>query len=347
MSGIVVENLSMHYGRDPASPPVIRDIGFDIPRGTLATLLGPSGCGKTTLLRLIAGLETPTAGRIRIDGRDVTGLGPAQRNLSLMFQSYALFPHLDVAGNVMYGLRRAGLSPAQARPRALALLEQVGLQGLQARFPDELSGGQQQRVALARALVLEPSVLLFDEPLSNLDTRLRRAMREEIRALQQRLQLTVVYVTHDQTEALAVSDQIIVLDGGRIAQRGTPAELYENPATAFVAGFMGEALLLPGTLDAQGEVRLGPLRLQARRPLPAGAVQVLVRPQAWVIGEPGSGLPARLLRRTYLGSHFEYSFETSFGPVLVVCADLARPLDPGVERGLSLSDPKVSVVTVS
>ncbi|HEX9558348.1 MAG TPA: ABC transporter ATP-binding protein, partial [Reyranella sp.] len=194
----------------------VAGVSFTVEAGTLVTLLGPSGCGKTTTLRMIAGLELPSAGRILIAGRDVTNLGATQRDVSMVFQSYALFPHMSVLDNVCYGLRRSGLGRKEAADRARDGLAQVGLTGFEERQPSELSGGQQQRVAVARALVLEPAVLLFDEPLSNLDARLRRQMREEIRELQQRLGLTVVYVTHDQQEAMAVSDRIIVMNAGRI-----------------------------------------------------------------------------------------------------------------------------------
>ena len=224
----------------------MKGISFTVPKGTLTTILGPSGCGKTTTLRMIAGLEAPTGGQIFIDGVDVTTLGPAERNVSMVFQSYALFPHMNVLANVAYGLSVSGVNKAETKQRAHAAMATVGLTGFDERLPSELSGGQQQRVALARALVLEPAVLLFDEPLSNLDARLRRSMREEIRALQQRLGLTVAYVTHDQSEALAVSDQIIVMDHGVIAQAGTPHDLYERPGSEFVAGFMGEAMLFDG-----------------------------------------------------------------------------------------------------
>ena len=228
-SGIVFSNVTKRYGTDPSAPLAVQGVSFEVPRGTLTTILGPSGCGKTTTLRMIAGLESPTSGQIIIAGKDVTTLGPAQRNVSMMFQSYALFPHMSVVENVMYGLRMSGIAQDPARPQAVEALRNVGLVGYDDRLPSELSGGQQQRVALARALVLEPAVLLFDEPLSNLDARLRREMREEIRTLQQRLQLTVAYVTHDQSEAHAVSDQIIVMNHGLIAQRGTPQDAQGPP----------------------------------------------------------------------------------------------------------------------
>ena len=236
--GIELRAVSKRYG-DASAPLVVDAVSISVRRGTLTTLLGPSGCGKTTTLRMIAGLEAPTSGRIVISGRDVTDVPASERDVSMVFQSYALFPHMSVLANVAYGLDVAGLARAQARERARAAMATVGLVGLDERVPGELSGGQQQRVALARALVLEPAVLLFDEPLSNLDARLRRSMREEIRGLQQRLGLTVAYVTHDQEEAMAVSDQIIVMDHGRIAQAGTPRELYERPRSEFVAGFLG------------------------------------------------------------------------------------------------------------
>ena len=262
----------------------------------------------------------------------------------MMFQSYALFPHLSVLENVHYGLRMSGVPQPAGRERARQALAGVGLDGFGARLPSELSGGQQQRVALARALVLEPAVLLFDEPLSNLDARLRREMREEIRALQQRLQLTVAYVTHDQGEALAVSDHIIVMDVGRIAQHGTPQQLYEAPQSAFVAGFMGEAKLFTAQADAQGRVALGPLTLQPRQALAAGPVQVAVRPEAWQIGPAGDGLPARLAKRAYLGSGYEYTFDTELGSIFVVSAELGQVLEPGAPASLRLGSHGVSVV---
>jgi iron(III) transport system ATP-binding protein len=346
-NGIEFIGVSKRYGEDPNSPRAVKEVSFSVARGTLTTILGPSGCGKTTTLRMIAGLESPTSGKILVDGKDVTTLGPADRNVSMMFQSYALFPHMDVLENVMFGLRMSGLPNASAQVRAVEALRNVGLVGFDARLPSELSGGQQQRVALARALVLEPAVLLFDEPLSNLDARLRRSMREEIRTLQQRLKLTVAYVTHDQSEALAVSDQIIVMDHGTIAQHGTPQQLYEYPSSEFVAGFMGEAMLFPARADAGGTVALGPLRIRSRQPLAEGAVKVAVRPEAWHIGPPGTGMGARLAKLSYLGSNYEYTFETELGPIFVVSADLGRVLDVGVDVGLGLADHGVSVVQVS
>ena len=216
--------------------------------GQLCTLLGPSGCGKTTTLRMVAGLEPVSSGRIMIGGNDVTLRAANERNVSMVFQSYALFPHMSVLENVCYGPLSMRVDKAKARELAHQKLAMLGLKGLEQRLPSELSGGQQQRVAVARSLVLEPAVLLFDEPLSNLDAKLRRRVRQEIRDLQQSLELTVIYVTHDQEEALAVSDHIIVMDGGRIAQQGSPESLYEQPASRFLADFIGDANLVDGEL---------------------------------------------------------------------------------------------------
>jgi iron(III) transport system ATP-binding protein len=350
--GIEFRNVTKRYGRGADAPLAVKGISFVVPQGTLTTILGPSGCGKTTTLRMIAGLESASSGHILIAGRDVTTLGPAERNVSLVFQNYALFPHMDVLANVMYGLKMSRVPDAHARERAGAALKSVGLVGFDARLPAELSGGQQQRVALARALVLEPAVLLFDEPLSNLDARLRREMREEIRALQQRLQLTVAYVTHDQSEALAVSDQIIVMDHGVIAQAGSPRTLYESPASAFVAGFMGEAMLFDGTADAMGQVRVGPLVVPGRTDrvaVPAGAVKVAVRPEAWRVlpaAQPHS-LGAQLVKSAYLGHSFELTWATELGHILVIAPHLAAAPAVGTQAHLALAEQGVSVVSAA
>ena len=346
-NGIEFLNVTKRYGTDASAPLAVKGISFTVKQGTLTTILGPSGCGKTTTLRMIAGLESPTSGSIIMGGSNVTTLGPAQRNVSMMFQSYALFPHMNVIENVSYGLKMSGIAKLDARARALEAMKNVGLVGYDERLPSELSGGQQQRVALARALVLEPAVLLFDEPLSNLDARLRREMREEIRALQQRLGLTVAYVTHDQSEALAVSDQIIVMNDGVIAQAGTPQELYEYPSSEFVAGFMGEAMLFPAMADASGRVMLGPLSITPRQAVKAGAVKAAVRPEAWQIGAAGTGLAAKLVKSAYLGSNYEYTFDTELGAIFVVSPDLVHMLNVGATADLSLADHGVSVVQVS
>ena len=346
MAGIEFRQVTKRYG-GANSPLVVQGIDFVVPRGTLTTILGPSGCGKTTTLRMIAGLEAPSGGQILIDGQDVTHLGPAERNVSMVFQSYALFPHMNVLNNVRYGLDVSGVKRDEAQSRAHEALASVGLAGYESRLPSELSGGQQQRVAVARALVLQPSVLLFDEPLSNLDARLRRSMRDEIRHLQQSLGLTVAYVTHDQSEALAVSDQIIVMEAGRIAQAGSPQDLYERPATPFVAGFMGEALLLDGQALPDGSVQIGPLRFSPRHAVAAGPVRAAVRPEAWAVGEPAAdALPGTLVQAAYLGNVLELTVQTSLGVVLVVTPDLGSDWPKGLALGLTLSGRGVSVMGV-
>lgn len=344
-AGIEFINVSKAYGAKGESI-AVRDISFSVAAGTLTTLLGPSGCGKTTTLRMIAGLEVPTGGTIQIGGRDMTLLPPSERNVSLVFQSYALFPHMRVVDNVAYGLTVSGTPKNIAHERAEATLAGVGLTGMSQRWPSELSGGQQQRVAVARALILEPAVLLFDEPLSNLDARLRRQMRDEIRALQQRLKLTVVYVTHDQSEALAVSDRIIVMNQGAIAQMGAPRELYERPANRFIAGFIGDANLLEGALAADGQLALGPLTVPSSRgDLPPGPVTVAVRPEAWRIGEAGADtIPGRVVKAAYLGGYCEYTIATAQGEQFVVSPDVRVLRAAGTDVGLTLGETGIAII---
>ena len=339
--------VSKRYGTVTA----VNSVDFTIARGTLVTLLGPSGCGKTTTLRLIAGLEHASSGKILIGERDVTALSAAERNVSMVFQSYALFPHMTVLQNVSYGLRASGIERRRAEAMARAKLDVVGLKGFDARLPSELSGGQQQRVAVARALVLEPEVLLFDEPLSNLDAKLRRHVREEIRALQQELKLTVVYVTHDQHEALAVSDRIIVMNAARIAQDGTPRDLYELPASRFVADFIGDANLLAVIVRRvdtdMAEVALGALTLRLpHRGATDGAAELSVRPQAIRLHPSGGLLPGRITKAAYLGSHMEYEVALAGQPgeILVVAPDVANPLAAGSDVGVSFDATGLAVV---
>ena len=320
-------------------------VSFTLPAGTLTAILGPSGCGKTTTLRLVAGLEMPSAGTILIGGVDVTRAPTWERDVSMVFQSYALFPHMTVAENVAYGLRSEGRPSAEARARADEALATVGLAGLGQRLPSELSGGQQQRVAVARAIVLEPAVLLFDEPLSNLDARLRREMREEIRALQQRLGVTTVYVTHDQSEALAVSDRIIVMDHARIAGEGTPTELYERPGSEFVARFMGEANLVSGILERESgtaRVRLDSLAIPVdARDFAPGPVRCALRPESLGIATDGDGIAGTVASAAYVGASMEYRVETSLGVLFVVSPLTGAPLRPGTAVRLLPARPPI------
>jgi iron(III) transport system ATP-binding protein len=314
-TSILFDRVTKAFGQVRA----VDEVSFALPQGALVTLLGPSGCGKTTTLRLVAGLDLPSEGRIVIEGRDVTRLAAAERRIAMVFQSYALFPHLNVLENVAYGLLVNGARKAAAESEALAMLKTLGLEGLGQRLPSELSGGQQQRVAVARALVLRPKVLLFDEPLSNLDARLRRRVREDIRDLQKKLALSVVYVTHDQQEALAVSDLVCVMRAGKIAQMGTPTELYEDPADAFIADFMGEANVLNGEVLGPGRVALGGVELVTQmRAHPPGAAQLAVRPEAITLAAEGEGLPGRIQRAAFLGQTREYEVETPAGMLFVV-----------------------------
>ncbi|KAF5028223.1 sn-glycerol-3-phosphate import ATP-binding protein UgpC [anaerobic digester metagenome] len=251
MSAIQLLNVSRHWGDVRA----VDDVSFEVEQGTMLVLLGPSGCGKSTTLRLIAGLESVTSGRIMIGERDVTHLPPAQRQLAMVFQSYALFPHLTVRENILFGLTVRKVPEAEREKRLTRAVDILGLSALLQRKPGELSGGQQQRVALGRALVAEAAVCLMDEPLSNLDAKLRHEMRREIRALQQTLGMTMVYVTHDQTEAMSMADRIILMQGGRIVQNATPSELYSRPATTFAGNFIGTPPMnLVRLDDARGSV---------------------------------------------------------------------------------------------
>jgi iron(III) transport system ATP-binding protein len=330
----------------------VNAVSFDIEQGTLVTLLGPSGCGKTTTLRLVAGLEMASAGQILIGGRDVTRLSAADRDVSMVFQSYALFPHMSVLENVAYGPTVSGIAKRRAQEMAREKMALVGLEGLDARLPSELSGGQQQRVAVARALVLEPQVLLFDEPLSNLDAKLRRRVREDIRELQQNLRLTVVYVTHDQQEALAVSDRIIVMANAVIAQSGPPRELYEAPASRFVADFIGDANLVAAELDrldgSLGRIRIGGIeRLLPHRGAPAGPVMVAIRPESMTLSAQRTGQPSlqgRIAKASYLGTHMEYTAATELGELFLVDRAVMQPMPVGADVWIALSDHGVTVV---
>jgi sn-glycerol 3-phosphate transport system ATP-binding protein len=304
-ANLALRSISRHFETSRA----LDDVSVDLPHGQFSVLLGPSGCGKSTLLRLIAGLDAPTAGQIYLGQAHITTAPPAQRNLSMVFQSYALFPHLDVAQNILFGLSVRRVPKAEQKERLARVAAMMGLSELLDRRPSQLSGGQQQRVALARAVIADKPVCLMDEPLSNLDAKLRAEMRVEIRALQRRLGLTMVYVTHDQVEAMTMADQIVVMDQGRIQQVASPRELYERPANTFVARFIGTPPmnLIPSVAlpDLQG--------------LPAGGI-LGVRPEDISL-EP-SGIPARLIGVEYLGADQLATFE--IGPAQAPAQVLVR-----------------------
>ena len=298
MAAVRLQALTKRYGENVAA---VRDLTLEIRHGELLSLLGPSGCGKTTTLRLIAGFLVPDAGEIWLGDRRLSSTGeavpPERRGMSMLFQSYAVWPHKTVAENVTYGLKFRAVPRADWAGRLREALALVRLEGFADRYPGELSGGQQQRVALARALVVEPTILLLDEPLSNLDAHLREEMRFEIRRVHEALQITTVYVTHDQAEAMVTSDRIAVMNAGRVEQVGTPAEVYERPATAFVARFIGRTNLLTGRLEAGGRVACegGLALITAAGPehLPGEAVAVSIRPHTVALAPAaGGGAPA-------------------------------------------------------
>lgn len=302
---LVLKNVTKVFGKAV----VIDNLDLSIKRGTMVTLLGPSGCGKTTVLRLVAGLESPTSGQIFIDGEDVTKSSIQNRDICIVFQSYALFPHMSIGDNVGYGLKMQGVSKEERAKRVKEALELVDLAGFEDRYVDQISGGQQQRVALARALVLKPKVLLFDEPLSNLDANLRRSMREKIRELQQRLGITSLYVTHDQTEAFAVSDEVIVMHKGKIMQKVPAKELYLRPNSLFLANFMGESSIFQGTLQ-QDQVTVNGYQFKlnnaAQFGLTDGACLVGIRPEAISFKETGEAAQRCSIKSAvYMGNHWE------------------------------------------
>ncbi|WP_350025200.1 ferric ABC transporter ATP-binding protein [Providencia rettgeri] len=304
---VELKNVTKRFGNNT----VIDDLSLSIPQGSMVTLLGPSGCGKTTVLRLVAGLEKPTEGRMFIDGEDVTDRSIQQRDICMVFQSYALFPHMSLGDNVGYGLKMLGLPKAEIKKRVEEALELVDLAGFADRFVDQISGGQQQRVALARALILKPKVLLFDEPLSNLDANLRRSMREKIRELQQQFNITSLYVTHDQSEAFAVSDMVLVMNKGEIMQLGSPQELYRQPASKFMASFMGDANIFPATLSADS-VDIFNYRLPRPEQFVTDktAVTVGVRPEAITLSLQGEDSQCCTVTHVaYMGPQYEVTVD--------------------------------------
>ena len=312
--GVRLEHISKIY-KDPKTGKdfyAVKDANLEIKPGSFVTLLGPSGCGKTTTLRMIAGFESPDEGEIYLGGEPINALTPNKRDTAMVFQSYALLPHYNIFDNVAYGLKLRKLDKATIKEKVTNILKLVGLEGMEARMTNQLSGGQQQRVALARALVLEPGVLLFDEPLSNLDAKLRVSMRTEIRRIQQEAGITAIYVTHDQSEAMALSDQIIIMEKGVVSQIGTPQEIYYHPANEFVADFIGEANFLRGTLTKkQGDrgtvvVEGTPVDVAGVYGIQQGSGCTLVlRPESAVLSDRGQ-LPCKVIVSCFMGSYQNY-----------------------------------------
>ena len=325
----------------PGAQPVVAvdDVNLAVEKGLFVTLLGPSGCGKTTLLRMIAGFEEPTSGEIYFGEERIDRLAPNLRDAAMVFQSYAIFPHLSVYENVAFGLRLKRRPRGELRRRVDAVLELVGLTQMAQRQPSQLSGGQQQRVALARCIVMEPRLLLFDEPLSNLDAKLREQMRIEIGDLQRRLGITSVYVTHDQMEAMAMSDLILVMNRGRVEQMGSPQEIYAKPANRFVADFIGKANFLEGRVVDATTVEVAGRRLRLSSPTAAGVattVTVVVRPESVRLSSRSAGqtegdataLPGTVRRATFLGNHADLLVEVAGGAA--VLAELPNPAEAGM-----------------
>ena len=348
---LALENVTKTF-RDPKTKSdvhAVRDATLAIAGGELVTLLGPSGCGKTTMLRMVGGFELPTRGRIRIGGQDVTYLPPNARATATVFQSYGLFPHLDVFDNVAYGLRIRKVAAPELETRVMQTLELVGLKALARRAPGRLSGGQQQRVALARSLVVHPQVLLLDEPLSNLDALLREQMRVEIRRIQKSLGITALYVTHDRIEAMSLSDRVVVMKDGVIEQVGPPAQIYERPDSTFVAGFVGKVAFFP--VDIVGEQGSGAVACTLNgKPVLAGSkapgVEVsagsrallMARPESLRLGDPGEGAcDGTVSTNVYLGSSVESFVATDYGEILVQIDDPSQSRVQAEGKRVSIS----------
>jgi spermidine/putrescine transport system ATP-binding protein len=336
-----LQNVTKRFGEVVA----VDSVSLSVLQGEFLTLLGPSGCGKTTLLRMLAGFETPDAGRVLLGGKDVTEVPPYRRDVTTVFQHYALFPHMNVFENVAFGLERRGLSHEETASRSASALEMVRMSGLELRQPSELSGGQQQRVALARALVLEPRVLLLDEPLAALDLKLRKEMQLELKELQRRLGISFIYVTHDQEEALTMSDRIAVMNSGHIEQLGRAEEIYERPATEFVAGFIGVSNILEGTVESVDQQRsvieIGGSRIHANAVVangiglkPGQGLRLLVRPEKIRISADTSeqALPGKIESAVYLGESTQWRLSLVDGQAITVLEQNTHPFKSARSR---------------
>ncbi|SFC31025.1 ABC transporter ATP-binding protein [Clostridium uliginosum] len=337
--GVNIKNLTriylIHGGNSEFK--AVDNISIDIKAGEFVTLLGPSGCGKTTTLRMIAGFEIPTEGDIFLGGDKINNLTPDKRDTAMVFQSYALFPHLNIYDNIAYGLKIKKIDKDELNKKVKNIIELVGLNGMEQRYPNQLSGGQQQRVALARALVMEPGVLLFDEPLSNLDAKLRVYMRTEIRKIQKKVGITAIYVTHDQSEAMSLSDRIIIMNKGIVEQIGTPKEIYYTPATQFVADFIGTANFVSGEIaEMKGE--LATIKVEdVKFELPykgtkekGEACKLVLRPEAIQIGDTGL-FKGKIIASTFMGAFQDYTIQLD--NAILKCEDFNPQIKTIYEEG--------------
>jgi len=341
------ENITKKFNETIA----VDDVSCIFEAGTLTTLLGPSGCGKTTSLRLIAGLERASSGKIFIDNEDVTLLPATDRDVSMVFQSYALFPHMSVIENVSYGLKMAKVKKNEYIEKSIETLKLVNLEGYENRMPSELSGGQQQRVAVARAIVLEPKVLLFDEPLSNLDAKLRRQVREDIRNIQQRLGVTTIYVTHDQEESLAISDNVIVMNKSIIAQEGKPIDLYDNPNTKFVANFIGDANIIKAEATSKNDtlhtLKIGDVIVEVNSTKRINkTTSIALRPEKIKINKnkKENSLVGKIISASFVGNSYQYTISTNVGKIYVISHDTINNFELNSEVFLSFEKKDIKIL---
>ena len=341
------ENITKKFNETVA----VDNVSCVFKAGTLTTLLGPSGCGKTTSLRLIAGLERASSGKIFIDNEDVTLLPATDRDVSMVFQSYALFPHMSVIENVSYGLKMAKVKKNEYIEKSIETLKLVNLEGYENRMPSELSGGQQQRVAVARAIVLEPKVLLFDEPLSNLDAKLRRQVREDIRNIQQRLGVTTIYVTHDQEESLAISDNVIVMNKSIIAQEGKPIDLYDNPNTKFVANFIGDANIIKAEATSKNDtlyrLKIGEVIVEVNSTKRINkTTSIALRPEKININKnkKENNLIGKIISASFVGNSYQYTISTNVGKIYVISHDTINNFELNSEVFLSFEKNDIKIL---
>ncbi|MDD5333059.1 MAG: ABC transporter ATP-binding protein [Rhodoferax sp.] len=340
MSFLELQNLSRHFGDFTA----VSECSLSVAKGEFVCLLGPSGCGKTTTLQMVAGFVPPSAGRILLDGRDITDVKPDKRGLGIVFQSYALFPHMSVVDNVAFGLEMRGVPATERRRRVGETLELVHLESLAQRYPRELSGGQRQRVAMARALVIQPPVLLLDEPMGALDAKLREEMQIELRALQHRVGITTIMVTHDQAEAMTLADRVVLMNQGRIEQVGRPFDMYEQPNGRFSSTFLGKANVFQG-LAAAGRVEVMGHPLPCADSAATGAVDYIVRPEKVELTHGLALLRGRISARVFLGNHWLFQVDTALGTMQITHANSGLPqAGEGDEVGLNWSGQHARVI---